>query len=108
MRNSTATSGLPPAARRQALTSGSGNPIAVKLATASSGTSFAAGEGAEGVAAEGADPAGVAATDDDVVSAPGAMAGAVAGAGAGAGVAGTSPGAGAGAAAGFGSAFFFA
>jgi len=49
VRNSTATSGFPFAARRQAMTISSGNPIEVRLERTSAGNSLfeVAGEGAE-------------------------------------------------------------
>ena len=122
MRNSTATSALPPAARRQALTSASGNPIAVRLATDSADTSLEGGAGADGVEDVGAAPAGVSATaevaaaaaggSDELVAAGVATAAAAAAgvdsAAAGAGVLGAGAGAGVSTAAGFFSTFFFA
>mmetsp|Transcript_15764 Transcript_15764/g.32317 ORF Transcript_15764/g.32317 Transcript_15764/m.32317 type:complete len:174 (-) Transcript_15764:60-581(-) len=86
VKNSTATSGLPPDARRQALTSASRNPIVVRLFTTSAGNSSSppapsppppgGRDGAGGAAAGGAEGAGV----SDAAAGAGA-------AGAGAGVA---------------------
>lgn len=89
MRNSTATSGLPFDARRQARTSASGKPMDVRLETTSVGNSedWVGAGGAAVVGAAGAGVAGVGAVVEDEVVV-GAGVGAVVAVGAGAGVVG--------------------
>ena len=79
MRNSTATSGFPCAALRQCLTSASGNPIPVKLATTSAGNSASGRAGAGGAADGAGAAAGVSVADVVVLEAAAAGAGAAAG-----------------------------
>lgn len=97
MRYSTATSGFPWEARRQARTSASGNPIAVKLLMVSAGNSSAAGAAAGDVVAavvlEAVTGAGVSALVAASVAAGRSGAAGVLGSEAGAGVAGVGAGA---------------
>mmetsp|Transcript_22650 Transcript_22650/g.53705 ORF Transcript_22650/g.53705 Transcript_22650/m.53705 type:complete len:334 (-) Transcript_22650:39-1040(-) len=82
MRNSTATSGLPPDARRQALTSASGKPMEVRLPTISAGNSSSSSDAAAAGAGAAAAAAGAGVADSvDAAAAAGAAA-AAAGAGA--------------------------
>ena len=90
IKNSTAISGLPSEARRQALTDDSGNPSAMRLLTTSAGNSSGeltsdAGAAAAGVAAaavDGAGAEGVGGTTEVAAGVAGAAAAASAAAGA--------------------------